>query len=184
MLFVPAHVLPLIHPRRSVVTVHDLGYLAYPEAHKTGDRRYLDWSTRWNARRAKIVIADSAATKADLIRAYGVDERKIRVIHLGRDETLAPVRDARVLAEVRARYGIAAHYLLYVGTLQPRKNLARVIEAFARAAAAPAFSGLQLVLAGKKGWLYDDLFAQVERLGLAGRVLFPATLRTPTCPRC
>ena len=88
VLFVPAHVLPLIHPRRSVVTVHDLGYLAYPEAHKTGDRRYLDWSTRWNARRAKIVIADSAATQADLIRAYGVDERKIRVIHLGRDETL------------------------------------------------------------------------------------------------
>ena len=63
--------------------------------------------------------------------------------------------------------------MLYVGTLQPRKNLARVIEAFARAAAAPAFAGLQLVLAGKKGWLYDDLFAQVERMGLAGRVLFP-----------
>jgi glycosyltransferase involved in cell wall biosynthesis len=93
VLFVPAHVLPLIHPRRSVVTVHDLGYLAYPEAHKTGDRRYLDWSTRWNARCATAVIADSAATKADLIRACGVDERKIRVIHLGRDETLAPVRD-------------------------------------------------------------------------------------------
>ena len=173
VLFVPAHVLPLIHPRRSVVTVHDLGYLAYPEAHNPGDRRYLDWSTRWNARRAKIVIADSAATRADLIRAYGVDERKIRVIYLGRDETLVPVREAHLLAEVQARYGIAVHYLLYVGTLQPRKNLARVIEAFARVAAAPAFSGLQLVLAGKKGWLYDDLFAQVERMGLAGRVLFP-----------
>ena len=179
VLFVPAHVLPLIHPRRSVVTVHDLGYLAYPEAHKPSDRRYLDWSTRWNARRARIVIADSAATQADLIRAYGVDERKIRVIHLGRDETLAPVSDAQALAEVQAPYGITAHhgsaaqYMLYVGTLQPRKNLARVIEAFARAAAAPAFAGLQLVLAGKKGWLYDDLFAQVERMGLAGRVLFP-----------
>jgi glycosyltransferase involved in cell wall biosynthesis len=173
VLFVPAHVLPLIHPRRSVVTVHDLGYLAYPAAHKTGDRRYLDWSTRWNARCATAVIADSAATKADLIRTYGVDERKIRVIHLGRDETLAPVCDARVSAEVRARYGIAGRYLLYVGTLQPRKNLARVIEAFARAAAGPAFSDLLLVLAGKKGWLYDDLFAQVERLGLPGRVIFP-----------
>jgi len=173
VLFVPAHVLPLIHPRRSVFTVHDLGYLTYPEAHKAGDRRYLGWSTRWNARRAKIVSADSAATKADLIRAYGVDGRKIQVIHLGRDETLAPVRDDRALAAVRARYGIAGPYLFYVGTLQPRKNLARVIEAFARVAAAPAFSGVQLVLAGKKGWLYDDLFAQVERMGLPGRVIFP-----------
>ena len=182
LLFVPAHVLPLIHPRRSVVTVHDLGYLAYPEAHKTGDRRYLDWSTRWNARRAQLVIADSAATKADLIRAYGVDERKIRVIHLGRDESLAPVRDIRVLAEVRARYGIAAHYVLYVGTLQPRKNLARVIEAFARRAIGPAFAELQLVLAGQKGWLYDDLFAQVERMGLAGRVLFPGYVEDADLP--
>jgi glycosyltransferase involved in cell wall biosynthesis len=173
VLFVPAHVLPLVHPRRSVVTVHDLGYLAYPEAHKAADRRYLDWSTHWNARRATIVIADSAATRADLMRAYGVDGRKIRVIYLGRDETLTPVRDDRVLAGVLERYGITGRYLLYVGTLQPRKNLARVIDAFARAAAAPAFSGVQLVLAGKKGWLYDDLFAQVERMELAGRVLFP-----------
>ena len=182
VLFVPAHVLPLIHPRRSVVTVHDLGYLAYPEAHKTGDRRYLDWSTRWNARRATAVIADSAATRADLIRAYGVDARKIRVIHLGRDETMAPVRDAQVLAEVQARYGISGRYLLYVGTLQPRKNLARTIAAFARVAAAPAFAGLQLVLAGKKGWLYDDLFAQVERMGLADRVLFPGYVEDADLP--
>ncbi len=182
VLFVPAHVLPLIHPRRSVVTVHDLGYLAYPEAHKPGDRRYLDWSTRWNARRARIVIADSDATRADLMRAYGVDGRKIRVIYLGRDETLTPVRDNEALAAVRERYGIAGRYLLYLGTLQPRKNLARVIDAFARVAAAPAFSGVQLVLAGKKGWLYDDLFAQVERMGLAGRVLFPGYVEDVELP--
>jgi len=182
VLFVPAHVLPLIHPRRSVVTVHDLGYLSYPEAHKAGDRRYLDWSTRWNALRARIVIADSAATRADLIRAYGVDGRKIRVIYLGRDEALAAIRDERTLADIRAHYGIAGRYLLYVGTLQPRKNLARAIEAFARLAADPAFAGLQLVLAGKQGWLYDDLFARVERMGLAGRVIFPGYVEDADLP--
>ena len=168
VLFVPAHVLPLVHPRRSVVTVHDLGYLFYPEAHKAGDRRYLDWSTRWSAQRAAVVLADSAATKADLVRAYGVDVAKVHVVYLGRDETLAPVRDAAALAAVREHYGIAGRYLLYVGTLQPRKNLARVISAFADLAGLPAYDGIQLVLAGKKGWLYDDLFAQVERLGLRG----------------
>jgi len=182
VLFVPAHVLPLIHPRRSVVTVHDLGYLAYPEAHRAGDRRYLDWSTRWNARRATVILADSAATRADLIRAYDVDGRKIRVIYLGRDELLAPVRDDQALAAARARCGIASRYLLYVGTLQPRKNLARVIEAFARLAGQPAFSGVQLVLAGKRGWLYTDLFAHVERLGLAGRVLFPGYIADADLP--
>lgn len=189
LLFVPAHVLPLIHPRRSVVTVHDLGYLHYPDAHRPADRRYLGWSTRWNARQATLVLADSQATKDDLARAYGVDPARIRVVYLGRDEMLGPVRDAHVVAAARERYGIAGRYLLYVGTLQPRKNLARVIEAFARAAGDLAFSrpgrgaeDLQLILAGRRGWLYDDLFAQVERLGLRQRVLFPGYIPAEDLP--
>jgi len=201
LLFVPAHVLPLIHPRRSVVTVHDLGYLRYPAAHRPADRRYLDWSTRWNAQQATLVLADSQATKDDLARAYGVDRGKIRVVYLGRDEAFGPVRDANELAAVREHYGIAGRYLLYVGTLQPRKNLARVIEAFARLAGDPsagslarvahrpgragqaaALADVQLVLAGKRGWLYDDLFAQVTRLGLAGRVRFPGYIPDADLP--
>jgi glycosyltransferase involved in cell wall biosynthesis len=171
VLFVPAHVLPLIHPRRSVVTVHDVGYLSYPEAHRSADRRYLDWSTRWNAHQATAVLADSQATKDDLVRAYGVDPGKVHVVYLGRDEAVAPVTDRVRLADVQCRYGIATPYLFYVGTLQPRKNLARVIDAFARVAG--RLGDVQLVLAGKRGWLYDDLFAQVTRLGLERRVVFP-----------
>jgi glycosyltransferase involved in cell wall biosynthesis len=173
LLFVPAHVLPLIHGRRSVVTVHDLGFRVYPDAHPARDRRYLAWSTAWNARRSTAVVADSRATRSDLIRAYGVAESKVHVVYLGRDESLAPVRDPRVLEAARVRYGIGPRYLLYVGTLQPRKNLGRAVEAYARLAAAPAMHGVQLVLAGKRGWLYAELFAQVERLGLEGKVLFP-----------
>lgn len=182
VLFVPAHVLPLFHPRCSVVTVHDLGYLSYPEAHRPADRRYLDWSTRWNAQHAAAVLADSAATKADLMRAYGIDGRKVHVVYLGRDEALAPVRDAARLAAARERYGIAGRYLLYVGTLQPRKNLARVLDAFSRIAGQPGAAGVQLVLAGKRGWLYDDLFAQVKRLGLAERVFFPGYIPDEDLP--
>lgn len=172
-LFVPAHVIPALHPRRSVVTVHDLGYLRYPEAHRRRDRLYLDWSTRWSARQAAAVLADSAATKADLVAAYGIAPDKVRVAYLGRDESLAPVIDPAVLAEVRARYGLGPRYLLYVGTLQPRKNLARVLDAFAVSADRPALADVQLVLAGKRGWLYDALFAQVARLNLTDRVRFP-----------
>ena len=130
------------------------------------------------------MLADSSATKADLVRAYGVDERKVHVVYLGRDETLAPVRDALALAAVRERYGIAGRYLLYVGTLQPRKNLARIIAAFASLAGARAFDRVQLVLAGKKGWLYQDLFAQVTRAGSRAGCFSPATSPTKTCPRC
>jgi glycosyltransferase involved in cell wall biosynthesis len=182
ILFVPAHVLPLYHGKHSVVTLHDLGYLHYPEAHSRGDRWYLDWSTRWSAGRASAVIADSAATRADLIAAYGIQTGKIHVVHLGHDGSFVPVADRERLAEVRRRYGLPKRYLLYVGTLQPRKNLARVVAAFARIRDRSELHGVQLVLAGKKGWLYDDLCAQVNRLGLTGEVTFPGYIPDADMP--
>ena len=172
VLFVPAHVLPLVHPRASLVTVHDLGYLHFPEAHPWRQRLYLDLSTRWSARAAAHLLADSEATKADLVARYGTPAGKISVAYPGRDPGLAPVRDPGLVEAAKARYGIAGEYFLYLGTLQPRKNLARVIDAFAQMKA-----GTTLVLAGKRGWLYDDLFAQVRRLGLEGRVVFPGYVR-------
>ena len=168
VLFVPAHVLPLIRPRVSLVTVHDLGYLHFPAAHPGRQRLYLDLSTRWNARVAAHVLADSQATRADLVARYGTSPDKVTVAYPGRDETLKPVRDPAAIAAVKARYGISGDYFLYLGTLQPRKNLARLVAAFADLQSVAA-----LVLAGKRGWLYDDLFAQVRRLGLERRVLFP-----------
>jgi glycosyltransferase involved in cell wall biosynthesis len=167
VLFVPAHVLPIVHPRASLVTIHDLGYLHFPEAHPRLQRLYLDLSTRWNARTATHILADSEATKADLVAQYAAHPGKISVAYPGYDSTLAPVDDP-VKMKTKARYGITGDYFLYLGTLQPRKNLARVIDAFAAIETKAV-----LVLAGKRGWLYDDLFNQVSRLGLEKRVLFP-----------
>ena len=175
-LFVPAHVLPLAHPRASLVTVHDLGYLHFPETHPWQQRLYLDLSTRWNARTAAHLLADSQATKADLVTRYNTPPEKITVVYPGRDETLTPVRNPATIEAVKARYGITGDYFLYLGTLQPRKNLSRLITAFATRK-----PGTVLVLAGKRGWLYKDLLAQVHRLslegpalsGAEGRVLFP-----------
>jgi glycosyltransferase involved in cell wall biosynthesis len=168
LLFVPAHVLPLVHPRASLVTVHDLGYLHFQAAHPWRQRLYLDLSTRWNACAAAHILADSQATKADLVARYGAPPEKITVAYPGRDETLAPVRDPAAIEAVKARYGITGDYFLHLGTLQPRKNLARLIAAFVALK-----SEASLVLAGKRGWLYDSLFAQVRRLGLEGCVIFP-----------
>ncbi len=171
LLFVPAHVLPIVHPRRSVVTIHDLGYLYYPEAHRLLDRLYLDLSTRYNARAATHLIADSSATQRDLIEHYSIEPDKITVIYPGYDEaTFQPVRDEEAIQAVKARYHIAGDYILFVGTLQPRKNLTRLIQALSNLQS--PISNLQLVVTGKKGWLYDQIFRQVESLGLEGRVIF------------
>ena len=167
MLFVPAHVVPLVHPR-TVVTVHDLGYLYFPQAHPLPACLYLDLSTRWSVRVAAHVIADSQATKDDLVRRYAVPPAKITVAYPGRDESLRRVDDPVAIEAVRRRCGITGDYVLCIGTLQPRKNLARLVQAFSNLKSAH----LQLVLAGSKGWLYDGILAEVKRLGLEDHVLF------------
>lgn len=167
VLFVPAHVLPLV-PGRAVATVHDLGYRHFPQAHPWAARMYLEWGTRHNARAGRLVIADSHATREDLIRFYRVPADKIRVAYPGLRPDLQPVQNAAALEAALRRYGIEPPYVLYVGTLQPRKNLARLIEAFAQVP--PPY---RLVLAGRKGWMYGEILRRAEESGIGERVLFP-----------
>jgi glycosyltransferase involved in cell wall biosynthesis len=173
ILFVPAHVLPLSCPVPAVVTVHDLGYKYYPEAHRPFARWYLDWTTRRHTRVARHIIADSQATKQDLIDFYDAKPDQISVVYLGRDESLTPVTEAHLINQTKARYGISGDYLLYLGTLHPRKNLVRLIEAFHQVISTPSMAALTLVIAGQRGWLYNDIFQRVQQLGLVEQVIFP-----------
>ncbi|GAB4418017.1 MAG: glycosyltransferase family 1 protein [Anaerolineae bacterium] len=181
-LFVPAHVLPLHCPVPAVVTVHDLGYRHYPEAHRPFDRWYLDWTTRRHTRVAHHLIADSQATKDDLIRFYSADPARTSVVYLGRDESLVPVNDPQLVAAAKARHNIKGNYFLYLGTLQPRKNLVRLVEAFQQALAALPDESLKLVIAGQQGWLYAEIFERVQRLGLENRVIFPGFIAAADKP--
>lgn len=173
VLFVPAHVIPWWCPVPAVVTVHDLGYQHYPRAHRAFDRRYLAWTTRRHTRVARHILADSAATKQDLISFYNADPDRISVVYLGRDESLRRVTDFNTITAAMSRYGIKGPYLLYLGTLHPRKNLVRMVKAFHAAIESIAQPDVTLVIAGKRGWLYDEIFATIERLGLSQRVILP-----------
>lgn len=153
--FVPAHTLPRFFPGKAVVTVHDLGYLYFPEAHPEKDRRYLDWSTAFSARRATRVLADAQAGKHDLMQHYHIPTEKIRVAYPGVDESLAPVTDSQKLALARAKYHLPEKYLFFLGTLQPRKNIERLVQAFAKWRSESGNTEVQLVLGGKAGWLYQ-----------------------------
>lgn len=156
--FVPAHTLPLWFPGPAVVTVHDLGYVYFPEAHPPLARRYLAWSTRHSVRRASRIIVDSLATARDLSAHYHVPQHRISLVYPGVDPSLAPVRDSERLAAVRRRYGLPERYLLFVGTLQPRKNIARLVRAYALWREQSGMREVGLVLAGPRGWLYDPVW--------------------------
>ncbi len=171
VLFVPAHVLPLFHPPRSLVTVHDLGYHYFPEAHPARQRWYLTWSTRWNVSQATHVLADSKATREAILKIHHIPSHKITVAYPGYNANLAPVRDPQLLADVRTHYHIPDAYILFLGRIQPRKNLIRLIKAFALLI--PAHPHLSLVLAGPTGWLAAPILACVKALGLEQKVIFP-----------
>ncbi len=144
--FTPAHVIPLSYHGRAVATIHDLGYERFPAAHTRQQVAYLKWSTRHNATRSHTILADSHATKNDLYALYGIQSDKIKVVY----PALAP----QVAQKPETTIKTNMPYFLYIGTLQPRKNLVRLIAAFEQIA---AMLPHQLILAGKKGWQSDAI---------------------------
>jgi glycosyltransferase involved in cell wall biosynthesis len=177
VLWVPAHVLPLVHPRRSIVTVHDLGQMHFPEAYPARQRLYHNWSARWNVRAASHILADSEATRDDLMRFYRVAPEKITVVYPAYDADLYRlVRDATRIEEIKARFRIGEDYILAIGTIHPRKNYARLIEAFGKLRIADCggvrHSHCKLLFVGKRGWLSEPIFARAKELNLESRISF------------
>lgn len=175
-LFVPAHVIPIAHPRNTVVTIHDLGYLNETDAHPPAARRMLDRTTRWNARVSTRIIAVSATTRDDLVHHYDVSPAKIAVVHSAIDHHRFRPHDAGARL---AAAGIHGPYLLFLSTIQPRKNLERLVEAFEQV----DDPSLQLVVAGRSGWMSDPIERRLResikqdrivRLGYVDDDLVPA----------
>jgi glycosyltransferase involved in cell wall biosynthesis len=155
--FTPAHVIPWSWFGRSMATVHDLGYEYFPEAHTVKQVRYLRWSTKHNARRSQVVLADSHATKRDLVEFYKISPSKISVVYPGVDPVL--LREAPSTQPLKLK----RPYLLFLSTIQPRKNIGRIIESFAAMASQIPHD---LILAGQIGWRSDAILAQIETLPL------------------
>ncbi len=163
----PAFVIPLAAGCPSVVTIHDLSFLRFPKLFRPANRLYLTVLTRLSAGRAKRLIAVSAHAAAETTRLLGVPADKIDIVYHGVDPHFRPLA-ADEVAAFRARKKLPERFVLHVGTLEPRKNHIRLVEAFAQIRE----TGTALVLAGARGWLYDELFRKVEALGLSKDVVF------------
>ncbi len=175
-----AFVVPLLSPCPSVVTIYDLSFLLYPESFKRFKRFYLGLFTRLSARRARRIIAISESTKRDVVRLLGVPPEKVEVVYCGIDEAFRPLAADQVAA-FRSKHGLPECFILFVGTIEPRKNVTRLIEAFATLRPCD-FANLKLVIGGAKGWFYQDVFARVEELGLEGQVMFPGYIPVSELP--
>jgi glycosyltransferase involved in cell wall biosynthesis len=166
LLFVPSHVIPLVHPRRTVVVVYDVGHRYVPDAHPPAERLYLEASTRWHVRVATELLTISEAAKRDLVELFGSDPRRISVAYPAVDARFAPA-PPDAIARARARHGVRGPYVLHVGTLKPRKNLPRLVRAFA---AADLPGDMRLVLAGLDQGGAAAVRRAAAEAGLAARV--------------
>lgn len=150
--------------RRCVITIHDLHYLHFPQFMTESSRRYYAGQIRWATRRADHILVSSQATCHDLMTLLDVPENKITVHMLGVNARFQPVEPSLIEA-CRTRHGLPSAYLLFVGTFEPRKNLPTLLQAYhLLRQALPDVP--PLVLAGRRGWLFEDIFHAAHDLAL------------------
>lgn len=174
--FTPSHYAPRFSPVPTVVSVMDLSYLHFPELFAKKDLVQLKQWTAYSVRNAKKILTISASSKNDIIKAYGVSEDRVIVTYPGIKESITLTPHVYSMNELQAKYGISKHFILFVGTLQPRKNIGRLIEAFNKVIKSksenPHMKDLQLVIVGKRGWLYEEILAKPKELEIGDRVTF------------
>lgn len=167
----PVNVLPARLPCASVVTIHDLAFMRYPQYFRPARRVYQQRFTRRSARAASLIVTVSESTKRDVVEYFRVPEGRIRVVYPAIDSDFQPQRDPALRAAFRARHELPERYILFLGTIEPRKNLLTLIEAYAKLRALDDATP-QLVIAGAKGWYYSSVFERVRALGLERSVTF------------
>lgn len=164
--FSPAHYIPRFCPVPSIVTIHDLSYIYYPQDFLKKDLFQLKYWTKYSIKKAKKIIAVSKTTKKDIVKNYQIPEEKIDVVYNGFEKT----KTHSTSWQTNLKYKIKDPYIFYVGTLQPRKNINTLILAFEKFK--KIYPEFKLIIAGKKGWMYKKIFKLTNDLDLENDVYF------------
>ena len=167
--FAPAHYSPRFMRQPLIVTIHDLSYKYFPKEFLKKDLYKLENWSNYSIMKAKKIIAVSKTTKKDILTQFCLNDKDIHVVYNGFSKTKTHNEKTD---DVLKKYDLRTKkYVLFVGTLQPRKNIPILIESFHEFRKLhPEF---KLVLVGKKGWMFDSIFTKVQELNLEDRVVFP-----------
>jgi len=165
--FSPTHYLPIFAPSRSVISILDVSYIKFPELFKSTDLNQLIKWTKYSVKKAKTIFTISQASKDDIIKEYGIPGYRIAVTYPGTKKVSGIKYKVLGMSELKEKYGIKGDYILFVGTLQPRKNVSCLIEAFSK-----LNQDIELVIIGKKGWLYEEILEAPKKYKVENKVKF------------
>lgn len=169
--FTPSHYTPLFAPMPLTCTITDLGYLKFSGQFRRYDFWQLKLWTAWSLFTAKKVFAISNTTKADIVRHYPFTSKKVFVTLLGYDKKRFSMKISKTdVRLIKKKYSIVNEYILFIGTLRPSKNIDGLLEAWA--SVNKNYPRVSLVIAGKKGWLYETIFEKTQKLNLQKSVIF------------
>jgi glycosyltransferase involved in cell wall biosynthesis len=172
ILIIPASVLPLIHPKKSIVTVHDIAYELFDGIYTGFMQWYQKYSSRFASSHAARLLTVSESTKKDLVKVYHTDPDKISVTPLGYDTGEFYPRNYQETQAVLDKYGLVYQkYILFLGTIQPRKNLPKLVEAFEKLKKENHIEE-KLAIFGGKGWLWESIIEKIKSAGKDGSVKY------------
>lgn len=173
VIFSPTHYGPWLSPIKNVITIFDLANLHFPDMYPKGDLYKLNNWTKHSVNKAAHIITISQFSKKDIVKQYSVNKKNITVAYPGyNSEIYKPIKDRGRIQEILEKYKIFGEYILFIGTVQPRKNLIKLIEAVAK------IENLKLVVVGKtigqgrQGWMFEKTLNKPTELGIEDRVIF------------
>jgi glycosyltransferase involved in cell wall biosynthesis len=175
-----AFVQPVAMPCAGIVTIYDLSFVLFPQRFPSWRRTYLRWGAGLSARRARRVIAISESTKQDIVRFLSVPESKVDVVACGVDQDFGPIESVEKLDVLRRKRHLPPRMLLFVGTLEPRKNLTTLLRSYALLK--QRFDPPPLVIGGPQGWRHEEVFSLAQELDLEDDVLFPGFIPREELP--
>lgn len=173
--FSMTHYAPRFSPVPTVISVMDVSYLRFPDLFTTPDLYQLRSWTAYSVKHAKKVLTISDSSRDDIIKSYKTSEEKVVTIYPGIKQILSLEPHVFGMNQLQAKYHISDRFILFVGTLQPRKNIVRLIEAFSKLVTSDKkqeIKDLQLVIIGKKGWKYEETLAAPNKFGITDKVKF------------
>ncbi|MCX6797297.1 MAG: glycosyltransferase family 1 protein [Candidatus Doudnabacteria bacterium] len=161
VLMIPASALPIIHPKRSIVTIHDIGWRYFPDSFTWFMRNFLEWSTKFAIKHASKIIAVSEATKKDIVKFYNVSESKVVVIYHGYEKENPNSKFQISNKAQNSNIKFPEKFILFLSTLQPRKNLEGLIDGFRLLKQEHPDLPHKLVVVGKLGWKFDNILRKI-----------------------
>ncbi len=166
--FSPTHYLPLYVGCPSAISILDLSYIHFPGLFKKKDLYQMKFWGGYSVKRASKIITISQSSKNDIINFYKVESEKVAVVYPGIKKVSSSKYQVESMEKIREKYGIKGDYILFVGTLQPRKNIVRLVEAMSEL----ENKEVKLVVVGKKGWMFEEILKSPQKFGVSNRVKF------------